>query len=100
MQRIVVFQQGDSGEPKIRGILSHGKGIRISQVVTLNPSLPLVIDDPEEYLPQDIDADLVLDFMRHPDLSIALAEMCRTKGIPVVASGKKIRVEGTLTPPT
>jgi len=100
MQRIVVFQQGNSGEPKIRGILRHGKGITISQVITLSPSLPPIIDDPEQYLPGEIDADLVLDFMNHPDLSIALAEMCKRKRIPVVASGKKIRVDGTVTPPT
>ncbi len=100
MQRIVVFQQGNSGEPKIKGIRGRGRNITISQVITLSPSLPPIIDDPEEYLPGDIEADLVLDFMKHPDLSFALAEMCKRKGIPVVASGKKIRVQGTITPPT
>ncbi len=66
----------------------------------MEDSLPPVIDDASEYLPSEFEADLVLDFLQHPDLSHDLAELCRRKGIPVVASGKKIKVEGTLTPPT
>jgi hypothetical protein len=59
-----------------------------------------VIDDAEEYLPDRIDADLVLDYLQHPDLSYDLAERCRRQGISLVASGRKIRVKGTMTPPT
>jgi hypothetical protein len=54
----------------------------------------------EAYLPQTVEADLVLDFLRHPDLSLALAHLCLDQGIPVVASGKKLQVEGTFCPPT
>ena len=50
--------------------------------------------------PDTIEADLVLDFTKHPDLSHDLALMCRKRNIPVVASGKKTRVEGVITPPT
>jgi len=38
--------------------------------------------------------------LKHPDLSHDLAVRCRDKNIPVVASGKKLRIKGTLTPPT
>jgi hypothetical protein len=99
-QRIVVVQQQGSGDPKIRGIREHGRGMRIVKVVSIDEPLPEVLDEPEAYLPSDLEADLVLDFTRHPDLTWAVAELCRRRGIPVVASGKKIRVEGIFTPPT
>jgi hypothetical protein len=61
--------------------------------------MPLVVDDASEYLPDTIDADLVLDFLKHPDLSHDLALLCRRLSIPIVASGKKPRWPGTHTPP-
>ena len=47
-----------------------------------------------------IEADLVLDFLGHPDLSMDLGHLCTTLGIPVVASGKKSRDGLVITPPT
>lgn len=99
-QRILVFQQDGSGETKIRGIREHGGDRFDLQVIDIDESLPAVIDDGGRYLPERLDADLVLDYLRHPDLSYDLAERCRRQGIPVVASGRKIRVKGALTPPT
>ena len=100
IQRIVVFQQNGSGEKKIEGIREYGRGLFDLQCIHIDEELPPVIDDASDYLPAEIEADLVLDFLQHPDLSHDLAEMCRRRGIPVVASGKKTKVEGTLTPPT
>ena len=100
MQEILVFQQHGSGEEKIRGIRTHGKDLRIVRVVSIDCAMLPVIDEPNEYLPRDIGADLVLDFLRHPDLSLELAIMCHDRGIPVVASGKKLQVRGVFTPPT
>jgi hypothetical protein len=100
MQRIVVFQQNGSGDPKISGILARGKDLCITEVVSIDEILPPIIDDPEEYLPEGIVADLVLDFLKHPDLSHGLAVLCRDRGIPVVASGKKLQERGVFTPPT
>lgn len=70
------------------------------EIVSIDAPLPVVIDDAAPWLPPDIRADLVLDFLRHPDLSHALAEKCRQANIPVVASGRKGRLEGVRTPPT
>ncbi len=100
MQKILVFQQHGSAEKKIEAIRTHGRDIRISRVVSIDSPMPPVIEEPREYLPRDIRADLVLDFLRHPDLSLELALMCRERDIPVVASGKKLRVKGVFTPPT
>jgi thymidylate synthase len=59
-----------------------------------------VLDNTSAYLPKDISCDLVLDFLRHNDLSTDLAALCAQKDIPVIASGKKITCKGLFTPPT
>jgi len=97
---ILVFQQNNSGETKIAGIKKYGKDRFDLQMVSIDIPLPPVIDDARELLPADIDADLVLDFLQHPDLSYDLGRLCHQKGIPVVASGKKEKIEGVATPPT
>ena len=99
-QTIAVFQQDGSGEGKIRGIRQFGDGLYTLEVHAIDGPLPAVIDDSEAYLPDEVHADLVLDFLRHPDLSYDLARLCSRSNIPVVASGKKHRVEGVITPPT
>lgn len=100
IQKIMVFQQNGSGEKKIAGIKKYGKDRYKLDIVSIDTPLPVVVDDAREYLPRDIEADLVLDFLKHPDLSLDLAMMCSRLKIPVVASGKKLRIKGVITPPT
>jgi len=99
-QKVLVFQQNGSGEKKIAGIRKYGGSRFNLEIVSIDTSLPVVIEDDQEYLPRDIRADLVLDFLKHPDLSHDLAVICSRLKIPVVASGKKLRVKGIHTPPT
>jgi hypothetical protein len=99
-QRILVVEQNGSGEQKVKGLLTHGGDSFLVERWSIDTPLEPIIDDASEYLPKRIDADLVLDFLKHPDLTHDLAEICRRQGIPVVASGKKLRMEGVLTPPT
>jgi hypothetical protein len=99
-QKILVFQQNGSGEKKIEGIRRYGNNLFSLDIISINNSLPTIIDDTTQYIPRNFQADLVLDYLKHPDLSHDLAAVCRDKNIPVVASGKKLRVKGTLTPPT
>ena len=99
-QKILVFQQNHSGEKKIQGIRQYGGERFTVEVVSIDKALPEIIDDTTPYIPRNFQADLVLDYLKHPDLSHDLAELCRDKNIPVVASGKKLRVKGMLTPPT
>jgi len=99
-QKIVVFQQNGSGEQKIAGIREYGGDRFNLEIVSIDTPLPAVIEDDQAYLPQDIQADLVLDFLKHPDLSHDLAIICNRLKIPVVASGKKLRIKGIHTPPT
>ncbi len=99
-QRILVFQQNGSGESKIRGIRKYGKDIFIIETFSIDESLPPILDNTSEYLPKDIQADLVLDFLKHPDLSHDLAAACAKRKIPVVASGKKLKGQRVFVPPT
>ena len=97
--KILVFQQGGRGESKVKGIQRYGQNRFTVTLITIDQPLPAVVDDASEYLPETIEADLVLDFLKHPDLSHDLALLCRRLAIPIVASGKKTTVEGTHTPP-
>ena len=98
--KILVFQQDGRGETKIGGIKTYGgDGFQV-EMLSVDILLPPVIDDAREFLPKDIEADLVLDFLKHPDLSYDLAKLCAKKGIPVIASGKKILEKGVICPPT
>jgi hypothetical protein len=98
-ERILVLQQGSSGESKIKGIGEFGaEGFEV-RTFTVQPPLPSIIDDATPYLPLEIDADVVLDYLKHPDLSLELAEMCRRLNVPVVASGAKLDSDWPHTPP-
>lgn len=88
-QRILVFQQRGSGEKKIGGIRKFGEGRFRIDIVSIDAPLPQILDDARTFLPKTIDADVILDFLKHPDLSYDLAEMGKELGIPVIASGKK-----------
>ncbi len=86
---IIVFQQKGSGEKKIAGVLDYGQGIKITEIVSIDQFLPDFIEDPEAFVPDDFSADLVLNFLKHPDLVEYLIRVCEQKGVPVVSSGKK-----------
>lgn len=93
---IIVFEQNGSGRHKVKGIERYGSGIIIKEIISLDTFLPDFVDDPEDYVPDTFQADLVLDYLTHPDLSHYLVRLCRDKKIPVISSGKKN--EESLTP--
>lgn len=99
-QNLLIFQQNGSAESKIKGIEKYGDGRFFLQVVSIDTPLPPIIDDTSTYLSEDFSADLVLDFLQHPDLSHDLARMCQERNIPIVSSGKKIMNNWTISPPT
>lgn len=86
--KIIVFQQNGSAEKKTAGIRAHGKNIDIEEVFSVNDELPEIVDDPERFINQDFHGDLVLNFLKHPDLSTYLVDLCEQKAIPVVTTGK------------
>jgi len=72
MQKIMVFQQNGSGKSKIDGINKFGKKQFIITTFDIDEPLPLVIDDTSQYLPDEIDADVVLDFLKHRAMRFCL----------------------------
>ncbi len=99
-QSIWVYHQDDRALGKIEGIQKVGGHAISLNVILIDDPLPPIIDDPDRYLPDPLGADLVLDYLLHPDLSHALAEKCSRAGIPVIASGKKPPLADALTPRT
>ncbi len=99
-QAIWVYQQNQSAMGKIQAIERYAKNAIDLKIISIDDTLPPIIDDASFYLPPPHDADLVLDHLKHPDLSHALAQLCRQAGIPVIASGKKPPLEDALTPRT
>ena len=99
-QKILVFQQNGSGESKIAGVRKYGENRIVLEVISINDTLPPLVEDTSAYLPREINADLVLDFLKHPDLSHDLAALCRDLNIPLIASGKKLDIKDIHTPPT
>ncbi|MGV1098774.1 DUF166 family (seleno)protein DfsP [Thiovibrio sp. JS02] len=93
---LVIFQEKGSGDKKVSGIEKYGQGISISKIYNIDAPLPDFIDDPEQFLPEDFRADLVLSFLRHPDLLAHLSRLCRDKKIPLIASGRK--TQDAITP--
>jgi hypothetical protein len=89
MFKIAVFEQLGSGEKKIQGIKRHGVGLDNIQRFDIRENLPELVDNPEDFITGDFSADLVLDYLTHPDLSDYLAMVCKRKHIPVIASGRK-----------
>jgi len=89
MMKIVVFQEQGSGEQKLAGLREYGEQLEIVQVVDIDGPFPGFIDEPEEWLSQDFDGDLVLNFLKHPDLVHHLIGLCAQKQIPIVSAGRK-----------
>lgn len=98
MQKIIVFQEKNSGMSKIAGIKRFGEDRFLIETVDIEGQLPYIIEDSTDYFPEQFNADLVLDYMKHPDLSCDLALLCQKKGIPVVATGKKKTSNHAFTP--
>lgn len=99
MQKIMVFQQNGSGKTKIDGMTKFGKNQFIIKSFDIDDPLPPVLDDTSHYLPDKIEADIVLDYLIHRDLSDDLSVLCKKLDIPMVASGKKITTGDAICPP-
>lgn len=86
---VIVFQERGSAEQKIAGVKKFGQGITFTDICSIDVLLPDFIDDPDMFIDNDFSADLVLNYLKHPDLVDHLITLCETKGIPVISPGKK-----------
>ena len=85
----MIFQESGSGEKKLAGLRRFGKGLQISAVYNIDAPLPAFVENPEGYVTNDFNGDLVLSFLKQPDLIDYLAQICEQKKVPCIASGKK-----------
>jgi hypothetical protein len=99
-QRVLVFEQNGSGQKKIRAVAEAGKGLIELVVVEIASPLAQVLDSSAGYLPAEIEADLVLNYLVHPDLAADLSALCNCLEIPVVAPSKKHSGKFVFCPPT
>ena len=84
-----MVEQHGSGRNKVDGLVRFGNPDDKIEVLSLDDALPEFVDEPEEFLDKEvIQADLVLNYLTHPDLSHYLIQICTAKKIPVVSSGK------------
>ena len=90
-QKITVFQQNSSGESKIVGIRRHGSHLINLECIAIDQPLPAVLDDTGGLIPARLETDLVLDYLRHPDLSEDLAVLCKRQSIPLIWTFPRIR---------
>lgn len=88
---LIVFQQTGSAETKVKGIVRYGHDIKIKETISIDESFGEIIENPEDYIPSNFEGDLVLNFLKHPDLSDYLVTMCVDRQIPVVTTGKQGR---------
>ncbi len=99
IQKIIAFQQNGSGQKKILGIIEHSTDIDIS-TFSIDEDLPPILDETNQYLPQELECDLVLNFLQHQDLAHDLIALCKKQQIPIVSSGQKHNLGWGQTPPT
>lgn len=92
--RIIVFQRGDEGKRVIEGIRKHSD-IDVTSF-TVDKDLPQIIDNPQDFLDHDFDADLIFDHLHHRDLSEYLVKIAKKKSIPIIVPGANIK--GAINP--
>jgi len=88
--RIAIYQQNGNGLAKVAGINKYGRDLEITLLEDITGSLPEFIDDPEDFVPPPPEVDVVLSFLKQPDLASYLADICEERGIPLVAAGSGI----------
>ncbi len=95
MQRVLVLQRDGLGAGKVVAVGQVAPELEL-RVVDVNGPFPPLLDDPEAAFPPDLEdqlrwAELVVDHLYHPDLTGYLLDRCEAAGVPVLASGRKLR---------
>lgn len=92
--RVIVFQRGCGGKHVISGMRKHSDIDVVS--FTVDGHLPQIVDNPQDFLDQDFEADLIFDHLHHRDLSEYLVKIAKKKGIPIIVPG--MNIEGAINP--
>lgn len=92
--RVIVFQIGEEGKHIIKGLREHSNMDVAS--FTVDEDLPQIIENPQDFLDHNFEADLIFDHTHHRDLSEHLVRIAKKKGIPIIVPGTNIK--GAITP--
>ncbi len=93
---IAIFQRGNFAENITKGIKLNSDFNVL--VFSVPEKLPQIIDEPEKYLKTDFNADLILDYLYHPNLTDHLIEIAKNKGVQIIVPKRKVK--GAITPVT
>ncbi len=93
---IAIFQRGNFADHIAEGIRLNSD-FKVS-VFSVPEELPQIIDEVEKYIKSDFKADLILDYLYHPNLTEYLIELAKSKGIPIIVPKRKVR--DAITPVT
>ena len=85
---ILAIISGEYGARHVTNIRNHGPATWILQTWQAPSVFPLVIDYPEDYLPQSLPAsDLILSFGEHKGIAELLPDIARMTGAKAVLAG-------------
>jgi len=85
--RILAVISGEYGQRHVDNIRAHGPTDWRVEVWRAPAVLPLVIDYPEDHLPDDLPpADLILSFGEHPGVAELLPDIARMTGVQAVVA--------------
>ena len=83
--RLLVVTQGEYGKRMLRNLRKHGPASWHVEEWQASPRLPLVMDYPEDYLPESLPpADLILSLGQDPGLAELLPEIARLTGAQAI----------------
>lgn len=83
--RLLIAIQGDYGQRMVDNIKEHAPMDWEVNSYTFPPTLPVVIDDPDEFLPQELPpADLLISLGEHPGVAQLIPDMVERTGAKAV----------------
>ncbi|MHA1379810.1 MAG: DUF166 domain-containing protein [Candidatus Helarchaeota archaeon] len=84
--QILLFQRGKYGERVVETVKKHAKKSKIKKVFEIPKDLPEIIEDPENYIPNDIfnDVDLIITYSLHLDLSQYIVQLAKEHNVKTV----------------
>jgi len=83
--KVLIVTQGWYGERIAQHILKHKPDDWVIEVVKMTGTLPLVIDEPENYIPSDIkDCQLLITLSESPGMSSLIPDLARASGAQAV----------------
>lgn len=92
--KVIVFQRKGYANHIIEGLKKHSN-IEVESF-TVDDNLPEIIDDPQDFIDADFEADLIFDHLHQRDLTEYLVKIAKKKDVPIIVPGTNVK--GALNP--